>query len=283
MMGNCLAGDTCVFSHDPSLLMDQLALDDDNPSGNNQPDFQIQDDRSFPALQPLTPKPSTAAYGGGQVDGKTVEGTTGRLLLPTSLGAFNPSSFLADPSVTRSHSRPSSRHSHAATPSVPSVDDPDAFPSLAASGAQASKKAHGTHASGGGHASSASREKDGGRGTPNTLAGILRMAPSPSHGPNRPMSKVGGGGRRSSSGLREHNTAVQAIPAPQHIPWLETGEKANTAYLKARQEALRHGGLRNKFLQRLVAPRFDRSPSLNTTPRHRIDQKPSSYRSFRVR
>jgi hypothetical protein len=40
-----------------------------------------------------------------------------------------------------------------------------------------------------------------------------------------------------------------AIPAPEHIPWLETGESANRAYLKARAEAFKHGGLRNKFLQ----------------------------------
>ena len=40
-----------------------------------------------------------------------------------------------------------------------------------------------------------------------------------------------------------------SIPAPQDIPWLETGERANQAYLKARQEAFKHGGLRNKFLQ----------------------------------
>ncbi|EMR62293.1 putative ccch zinc finger and smr domain containing protein [Eutypa lata UCREL1] len=36
---------------------------------------------------------------------------------------------------------------------------------------------------------------------------------------------------------------------PKHIPWLETGDKANKGYLKARQEAIKHGGLRNKFLQ----------------------------------
>ena len=255
MMGNCLAGDTCVFSHDPSLLMGQLALDDVNGMAghplpvNHQPDLRIQDDRSFPALQQLTSNRRTAAYGDGQIDGDTdagVDRTTGRLLA-TSPSAFNPSSF------TRSRSRPTSHHSRAATPSIPSVDDPDAFPSLASSGAKASKKAHGTRTSGG-HASSTSREQDGGHGTPNTLAGILRMAPSPSPSPNRATAKVGGGGSRSSTGLRENNSAAQAIPAPKHIPWLETGEKANTAYLKARQEALRHGGLRNKFLQRWVVP-----------------------------
>ena len=50
---------------------------------------------------------------------------------------------------------------------------------------------------------------------------------------------------------KEHNSAAaNAIPAPEHIPWLESGEKVNAAYLKARQDAFKHGGLRNKFLQR---------------------------------
>jgi hypothetical protein len=40
-----------------------------------------------------------------------------------------------------------------------------------------------------------------------------------------------------------------SIPQPEQIPWLETGEAANKAYLKSRAEAIKHGGLRNKFLQ----------------------------------
>jgi hypothetical protein len=49
---------------------------------------------------------------------------------------------------------------------------------------------------------------------------------------------------------RELSAQAQAIPPPSYIPWLQTGgSRANKAYLKLRQEALRHGGLRNKFLQ----------------------------------
>ena len=56
-------------------------------------------------------------------------------------------------------------------------------------------------------------------------------------------------------GVRDgENRAAQAIPSPRHIPWFETGERANKAYLKARQDAIRHGGLRNKFLQRFGLP-----------------------------
>ena len=54
---------------------------------------------------------------------------------------------------------------------------------------------------------------------------------------------------RSYTGSRENSSAAMAITAPEHIPWLETGETANKAYLKARAEAFKHGGLRNKFLQ----------------------------------
>jgi hypothetical protein len=65
---------------------------------------------------------------------------------------------------------------------------------------------------------------------------------------------------KSFTGSRENSAAAQAIPAPQHIPWLETGEKANTAYLQARQEAFKHGSLRNKFLQS-AAQAWNRSDS----------------------
>lgn len=54
---------------------------------------------------------------------------------------------------------------------------------------------------------------------------------------------------RSFTSTRENGTASLAIPPPKDIPWLETGENVNRAYLKARSDAVRHGGLRNKFLQ----------------------------------
>jgi DNA-nicking Smr family endonuclease len=54
---------------------------------------------------------------------------------------------------------------------------------------------------------------------------------------------------RSFTSSRENSAAAMAIPPPADIPWLETGDKVNLAYLKARQEAFKHGGLRNKFLQ----------------------------------
>ena len=49
--------------------------------------------------------------------------------------------------------------------------------------------------------------------------------------------------------LSVNSSAAIPIPAPRDIPWLETGAKANSAYLNAREDALKHGALRNKFLQ----------------------------------
>jgi hypothetical protein len=51
-----------------------------------------------------------------------------------------------------------------------------------------------------------------------------------------------------------------SIPAPEQIPWLETGDAANKAYLRARAEAIKHGGLRNKFLQS-AAQAYNRNDS----------------------
>ena len=81
---------------------------------------------------------------------------------------------------------------------------------------------------------------------PSSLADVVRMSPSPAPG----LLRKGLMKSRSYAGSRENSAAASGIPAPEHIPWLETGEKANQAYLRARQDAFKHGGLRNKFLQR---------------------------------
>jgi hypothetical protein len=74
----------------------------------------------------------------------------------------------------------------------------------------------------------------------------VRMSPSPAPG----LLRKGLMKSRSYVASHENCAAANAIPAPEHIPWLETGDKANQSYMKARQEAFKHGGLRNKFLQR---------------------------------
>jgi hypothetical protein len=43
-----------------------------------------------------------------------------------------------------------------------------------------------------------------------------------------------------------------AIPPPQDLPWAATGDAINRAYVKARSEAFKHMGQRNKLLQGYV-------------------------------
>ena len=65
-MGNCLAGDHCVFSHDPAHLVSSLNLGGGAQEGDlgahGQPSFQVQDYDAFPPTrgqraQPLDAKP----------------------------------------------------------------------------------------------------------------------------------------------------------------------------------------------------------------------------------
>jgi DNA-nicking Smr family endonuclease len=63
------------------------------------------------------------------------------------------------------------------------------------------------------------------------------------------------GGRKIRTYGGNDSAAARRIPEPQHIPWLETGAKANSQYLKFRAEAIKHGSVRNKFLQRYVVQR----------------------------
>ena len=265
-MGNCLAGDTCIFSHDPAALVSRLTMDDGSivvgtpPQQNLQPSFQLQDFDSFPALQPMAANqwanssyPSSMGssgfqsnlYGGGGFGGPLPALNKGHASIQSGNG-FSP----------RPNSRPTSRHqSREATPAIP-VDDTDAFPSLGSAGSKMGKKHHGKR---GGHGHCHSKES-----IPSSLADIVRMSPSPAPG----LLRKGLMKNRSFTGSREYSTAAQAIPSPQHVPWLETGEKANQMYLKARQDAIKHGGLRNKFLQRYVLTFYvqRREQELNELP-----------------
>ncbi|KAK8203753.1 CCCH zinc finger and SMR domain-containing protein [Phyllosticta capitalensis] len=238
LAGNCLAGETCLFSHDPASLMSKLSLEGSG-TPPAQPNFQVQDYEAFPSLQ-QTSQASVSQYlhlkdaGLEQYYG----GVSGVATPPPGLSPFP----TFTPSSARSHSRPSSSrqvsHSRASTPSAPAADDPEAFPSLASAAAAKSGKRHHGKRGGHGHGSKESSQ-------PNTLAEVVRMSPSPAPAQPRKGLRTA----KSFNGSRENSAAAQSIPAPEHIPWLETGEAANKAYLKARQEAFKHGGLRNKFLQ----------------------------------
>lgn len=249
-MGNCLAGESCVFSHDPSNLISRLAVEENDmfsgspPLAAGQPSFQIQDYNSFPSLQQFAGNQWSALYP-GQIDALNYPGVYNNgVFVSTPPGFLGHTAAFGEIPTKRTRSRPSSRHSRAATP-LPAVDDPDAFPSLSASSGKGGKKHHGKR---GGHGHGQKENKDG---FPTTIADIVRMSPSPGPDQMGKMSRAA----RASAGSRENSAAALAIPAPQHIPWLETGERSNKAYLKARQEAIKHGGLRNKFLQRYETPR----------------------------
>ena len=231
LAGNCLAGDTCVFSHDPAALMSRINLNGSQtpPAQTLQADLQTSDYTTFPALQgnglqQWPPEFHPQSF-------ESIYGSSGAVASPPGFNSFIPSG----PSLSRPHSRPSSRHtSRAATP-LPGVDDNDAFPALGASAGKSGKRHHGKRGHGHGH-----REV-----VPNSLADVVRMSPSPAPGQGRRGPKA----NKSFTGSRENSAAAQAIPPPEHVPWLETGDAANKAYMKARQEAFKHGGLRNKFLQ----------------------------------
>ncbi|KAI9699189.1 MAG: hypothetical protein M1820_007268 [Bogoriella megaspora] len=232
LSGSCLAGDTCIFSHDPSMLMNRLNVNGSStpPAQAIQPDFQTNDLGSFPALQGIVPQQWPPEFHPASFE--SIYGTAGAMPSPPGLPTFVPTG----PSMSRPHSRPSSRHTSRTGTPFSGVDDNEAFPALGASGGKSGKRHHGKR---GGHGHG-HREN-----TPSSLADVVRMSPSPAPGQNRRGPKA----NKSFSGSRENSAASQAIPAPEHIPWLETGDVANKAYMKARQEAFKHGGLRNKFLQ----------------------------------
>ncbi|KAL2108081.1 hypothetical protein VUR80DRAFT_4284 [Thermomyces stellatus] len=215
MMGNCLAGDTCVFSHDPAQLISKLSLDGSSTPPSKNANLYVQDYSSFPALN-----------GPGQDGQPPFSGSP-------SFGLSQSPGLRPHGGDNRPRSRPGSRHQP--KEQAPALDDNDAFPSLGAG--RPGKKHHG---------------KRGGHGhketfVPSSLADIVKMAPSPSPSPRGDKRTGRNGNAGGKSG--ENSAAAQAIPSPKHIPWLETGDRANKAYLKARQEAIKHGGLRNKFLQ----------------------------------
>lgn len=243
-MGNCLAGDGCPFSHDPSALVSNLSVDD-NPQQISAPAFsQAYMDSTSESFPPLQTTPGMGDQWAGQYLKYPAHlgGIVGSKAIPQGmqLGVGRRNGSMTH--NARPHSRPSSRHQHRElNPAAPSVDDPDAFPTLAAVSKGAGKKHHGKRGSHNNRDSSSSKEN-----VPASLADVVRMTPSPAAGKGRSTFRNSKDGAKS----RENSAAALAIPPPQNIPWLETGMRANQQYLKCRSEAIRHGTVRNKFLQR---------------------------------
>jgi hypothetical protein len=235
MMGNCLAGDTCIFSHDPSHAFNRLTLDESGTPPQNAPSFQFQDYNAFPSLQQTAQDQWPNSFSSTN----TFSNYQGASFTPPP-GFKGMQGYASDGSSQRS--RPSSRH-QSREPSAPALDDTEAFPSLSAVAGKGGKKHHGKR---GGHGHGHKENS-----TPSSLADVVKMSPSPGPGMMRQdVKKLGRNGSSTSIRNGENSVAAQAIPSPQNVPWLETGDKANKAYLKARQDAIKHGGLRNKFLQR---------------------------------
>ncbi|KAF2739314.1 hypothetical protein EJ04DRAFT_484953 [Polyplosphaeria fusca] len=249
--GNCLAGETCLFSHDPSALMARMVISDVStpPLQAAVPNFQMQDYESFPMLQQTSSPQWTPQL--GTAEAATLEqlaGLTSGIMHPPP--GLSPFPTFTPGTTSHPHSRPGSRHhSRANTPSVPAPDDNEAFPTLGSAAAAKSGKRH--HGKRGGHGHG-NKEFS----TSNNLADVVRMSPSPNPSqPRKGLRPV-----KSFNGSRENSAAAQAIPAPEHIPWHQTGENVNQAYMKARQQAFKHGSLRNKFLQS-AAQAWNRSDS----------------------
>ncbi|KAI1431710.1 hypothetical protein GGR50DRAFT_689514 [Xylaria sp. CBS 124048] len=233
VMGTCLAGETCIFSHDPAHLINRLNVDGSSTPPQKPQTLQVQDHQAFPALRPVTPELNPYA--------PSFNYTGTAFASTTSLKPLHP---FAASDGGRSRSRPGSRPQTKDGTIAPSMDDNEAFPSLSSATAKPVKKHHGKR---GGHGHGHKETY-----TPSSLADIVKMSPSPSPSPApvRPdLKSMSRNGSSTNVKNGENSLAAQAIPMPKQIPWLETGDKANKAYLKSRQEAIKHGGLRNKFLQ----------------------------------
>ncbi|KAF8469519.1 hypothetical protein BDZ91DRAFT_720393 [Kalaharituber pfeilii] len=214
VMGSCLAGDTCIFSHDPTVSLSKISPP---VFSTPPPPVHFHDPSAFPSLtgeqwtstNPVSPPPG-----------------------------FKP----------LVHSRPGSRQQNReiSHPSVPQVDDTEAFPSLGS----ATKAKKGARRNQNANSGQASPVPTG----PSSMADVVRMASPSPHSGNKRWNGSNAGTASSNAGAKSKRAqAAASIPPPTQIPWLETGNPLNKLYLKHRSIAIKHGGLRNKYLQAAAA------------------------------
>ncbi|CAL5874539.1 uncharacterized protein PFLUO_LOCUS8835 [Penicillium psychrofluorescens] len=242
VMGNCLAGQGCPFSHDPSALISNLSVTDGSRPTSPPTGSPFQGDSGSDAFPPLQSSAGAEDPWAGQYIGRypSPHLLQGNKPIPPGLypGMGKRNGSLTH--LTRPQSRPASRHQNRElNPTAPSLDDQDAFPTLAAVSAKnAGKKHHGKRGGHNNREGNLSRENI----PPSSLADVVRMTPSPAPGKGKFKNNKEPKGR-------ENSAAALSIQPPQNIPWLETGGRANQQYIKYRTEAIRHGTVRNKFLQ----------------------------------
>ncbi|KAK5677912.1 hypothetical protein LTS10_009795 [Elasticomyces elasticus] len=270
LQGNCLAGPNCLFSHDPTALMQGMTIAGEGSGFSTPqqftPDWKVEDYDSFPSLVRTTSNPYEEGMEGldpNILDAMLAQQQQQQMVLNQTAPGLFPSFIPTGPRYnngnnSRPGSRPGSRHtSRAPTPnsSKPNFEDDEAFPTLGSALGKAGGNGKRHHGKRGGHGHHGSATAPTG---PNSLADVVRLSPSPA--PNARDAMRRGLGKNNSftsstasggsvTGSRENSAAALSIPAPTDIPWLDTGSGVNAAYMKARQEAFKHGGLRNKFLQ----------------------------------
>ncbi|KAL7266796.1 hypothetical protein RUND412_010638 [Rhizina undulata] len=221
VMGSCLAGDTCIFSHDPTMSVSKMTLDAHSRNSTPPPaQLQFHDSTAFPSLWP------EQQWGPVANQGNHIPPPPG-FKLPTS----------------RPHSRQQFREREQTLTPIPHVDDTEAFPSLGSAKAAAHSKKRESRR----HRNDATNNAPVG---PSSLAEVVRMNPSTSPHSQRNSSPARWSGAGGSPSAKRSNRASAAnILSPQQIPWLETGSALNRIYFKHRKEAIAHGVLRAKYLQ----------------------------------
>ena len=224
MSGSCLAGESCVFSHDPALAIEQMNLGQPALTPGSKLNPNVSDFSYFPSLPtPATGEPAVnslliprhAAEASNFVPVNASDSGSPRSL-PRSRLSGNASAF-------QPRSRPESRQASGQL----NEGDVEEFPSLAA--AAAARRIRNSR-----------RSSQNALNRPRNLADIVRHSTADDNNEVSPSSE--------SHHIRSSENTRQ-IAAPTHIPWLETGSEANRAYLNARAAAMKHASLRNRFLQ----------------------------------
>lgn len=224
-----------MFLHEYSALMAKMILEGTSTpppqQANGSPKLHDQD--AFPTL-----RASDQGLPAGGFDYHAATGSQNNAYQAQFVSDAILDSHFRRQTHSRSSSRPVSRQQSRPSTPLHTRKNSDAFPAL---GSTATKK---------NRRHSGRRENVGLDQTPGdsngrrTMVEIVRAASS-----SLEQDQEGAVQGKNSASFRKNGKTAHHILPPENIPWLETGQAVNKAYLQARQEAFKHGGLRNKFLQ----------------------------------